>query len=54
VKRNIKKKQDGYGMSLIFNNLEANNKTRRKPFCFFSIICKASVDSSGDVKGLCG
>jgi hypothetical protein len=23
---NIKKKQDGYGMSLIFNNLEANGK----------------------------
>jgi hypothetical protein len=33
VKRNTKKKQDGYGMSLIFNNLEQALKDMNHIFC---------------------
>ena len=54
LKRNIKKKQDGYGMSLIFNNLEtkSNNKTKRQrpivssPFYRLIILVDSSTASS--------
>ena len=57
MKRNIKKKQDGYGMSLIFNKLEANGKQvdwKIKTCCFISILSahKASVDSSDVSSGV--